>query len=147
MGTNKRILKHYVRYGGDGRIIPGGNILSRVKPKVGQWTETNAYECCNNDCAIPVYGDDFYLNNIEFDEQAGTMTFTFVTYPGVRLEAAFTECITGTILDSVIIPANTEYAWIVDAEEVMTLACGLKFRKICTTGYSAWLDEFFGPGD
>ena len=47
MASNKRILKHYVRYDNSGKIIPGGNILSRVKPKVGDWTETNAYECCN----------------------------------------------------------------------------------------------------
>ena len=51
MASNRRILKHYVRYSGDGAIIPGGNILSRVKPKVGNWTETDAYECCNGSVA------------------------------------------------------------------------------------------------
>lgn len=51
MASNRRILKHYVRYSGDGVIIPGGNILSRVKPKVGNWTETDAYECCNGSVA------------------------------------------------------------------------------------------------
>ena len=47
MATNKRDLKHFVRYGGDGKIIPGGNILNRKKPKLGNWVETNAYECCS----------------------------------------------------------------------------------------------------
>jgi len=46
--ANKRDLKAYVRYDGTGRIIPGSLILQRFKPKVGNWEEINAYECCNN---------------------------------------------------------------------------------------------------
>lgn len=45
--SNKRDLKAYVRYDGTNRIIPGSLILSRVKPKVGNWVEIDAYECCN----------------------------------------------------------------------------------------------------
>ena len=52
--SNKRLLKAYVRYDGQGRVIPGGPILSRIKPKVGNWVEIQGYECCNppspNDC-------------------------------------------------------------------------------------------------
>jgi hypothetical protein len=44
---NKRINKAYVRYDGTGRVIAGGNILSRLKPKDGNWSEIPAYECCN----------------------------------------------------------------------------------------------------
>lgn len=47
MASNRRTLKAYVRYDGTGKIIPGSLILSRVKPKVGNWIETAAYECCN----------------------------------------------------------------------------------------------------
>jgi hypothetical protein len=52
--TNKRYLKAYVRYDGSGRIVPGSNILSRIKPKVGEWVEVTAYECCNENCP-PIY--------------------------------------------------------------------------------------------
>tara|TARA_R110000868_G_scaffold362028_7_gene624097 strand:+ start:621 stop:1007 length:387 start_codon:yes stop_codon:yes gene_type:complete len=45
--SNKRDLKAYVRYDGTGRVIPGSLILQRNKPKVGNWIETPAYECCN----------------------------------------------------------------------------------------------------
>lgn len=45
-GNNKR-LKAYVRYDGTGRVIAGSLILQRFKPKVGNWKEINAYECCN----------------------------------------------------------------------------------------------------
>ena len=47
MATNKRLLKAYVRYDGTGRLISGSLILSRLKPKDGNWHEIPAYECCN----------------------------------------------------------------------------------------------------
>lgn len=40
-------LKAFVRYDATGRIIPGSLILQRSKPKVGDWQEIDAYECCN----------------------------------------------------------------------------------------------------
>ena len=46
MATNNK-LKAYVRFDGTGRVIPGGPILQRFKPKVGNWKEINANECCN----------------------------------------------------------------------------------------------------
>jgi hypothetical protein len=46
MATNNK-LKAYVRYDGTGRVIAGSLILQRFKPKVGNWKEINANECCN----------------------------------------------------------------------------------------------------
>jgi hypothetical protein len=46
MATNNK-LKAYVRYDGTGRVIAGGPILQRFKPKVGNWVEIDANECCN----------------------------------------------------------------------------------------------------
>jgi hypothetical protein len=46
MATNNK-LKAYVRFDGTGRIIPGSLILQRFKPKVGNWKEIDANECCN----------------------------------------------------------------------------------------------------
>lgn len=51
--SNKRINKAYVRYDGTGRVIPGSLILNRFKPKVGNWSETPAYECCNYVPTVP----------------------------------------------------------------------------------------------
>ena len=45
--SGKRDLKAYVRYDGTGRLISGSLLLSRIKPKVGNWIETQAYLCCN----------------------------------------------------------------------------------------------------
>ena len=47
MANNNRNLKAYVRYDGTGRVIAGSLILQRFKPKVGNWEEIDAYECCN----------------------------------------------------------------------------------------------------
>jgi hypothetical protein len=47
MASNRRDLKAYVRFDGTGRLISGSLILQRFKPKVGNWKEIPAYECCN----------------------------------------------------------------------------------------------------
>jgi hypothetical protein len=44
---NRKDLKAYVRYDGSGRVVAGSLILRRQKPKVGNWVEIPAYECCN----------------------------------------------------------------------------------------------------
>lgn len=46
MANNNR-LKAFVRYDGLGRVIAGSLILQKFKPKVGNWVEIDAYECCN----------------------------------------------------------------------------------------------------
>jgi hypothetical protein len=46
MATNNK-LQAYVRYDGTGRVIAGSLILQRFKPKVGNWQEIDANECCN----------------------------------------------------------------------------------------------------
>lgn len=48
MASNKRSLKAFVRYDGTGRVIAGSLILQAKKPKVGNWQEIDAYECCND---------------------------------------------------------------------------------------------------
>jgi hypothetical protein len=73
MATNNK-LKAYVRYDGTGRVIAGSLILQRFKPKVGNWKEIDAYECCNP--------GDLPSNCIEFvvDTTEGTFfAFNFTT--------------------------------------------------------------------
>lgn len=40
-------LKAYVRYDGNGRVVPSSIILRRNKPQVGDWVEVLANLCCN----------------------------------------------------------------------------------------------------
>jgi len=44
---NRKDLKAYVRYDGSGRVVSSSLVLRRQKPKVGNWVEIPAYECCN----------------------------------------------------------------------------------------------------
>lgn len=44
--ANQNKLKAYVRYDGTGRVISGSLILQSFKPKVGNWVEIDANECC-----------------------------------------------------------------------------------------------------
>ena len=46
MKPNKRDLKAYVRYDGQGRVVSSSLILRKRMPKVGKWQEVEAYECC-----------------------------------------------------------------------------------------------------
>lgn len=54
MKPNKRNLKAFVRYDGNGRIIPSSVILGKKIPKVGNWQEINAYQCCGTTTTILV---------------------------------------------------------------------------------------------
>ena len=45
--ANQRNLKAFVRFDGSGRVVAGSLILRKQKPKVGNWQEIPAYECCN----------------------------------------------------------------------------------------------------
>lgn len=45
--ANQRNLKAFVRFDGSGRVVAGSLILRKQKPKVGNWQEITAYECCN----------------------------------------------------------------------------------------------------
>jgi hypothetical protein len=45
-GNNRKDLKAYVRYDGSGRVVASSLVLRRKMPKVGNWKEVPAYECC-----------------------------------------------------------------------------------------------------
>jgi hypothetical protein len=63
MTPNKRDLKAYSRFDGTGRIVPGSTVLRRQKPKVGNWKETTAYECCN-DVTLTFTIPDVVINDV-----------------------------------------------------------------------------------
>ena len=45
--NNNNKLKAFVRFDGSGRIIPSSLIVQAFKPKVGNYVEIDAKECCN----------------------------------------------------------------------------------------------------
>lgn len=49
MANSRKDLKAYVRFDGSGRVVPSSLILRRSMPKVGNWKQISAYECCDPD--------------------------------------------------------------------------------------------------
>lgn len=46
--SNRRILKAYERYDGNGRVVSGSLVLRDRIPKNGRWKELVGYQCCND---------------------------------------------------------------------------------------------------
>jgi len=147
MATNKKDLKAFVRYDGTGRVISGSLILQRNKPKVGNWHQIQAYECCDPSCPNSVYLRDWVIYGVE--EVVGGWIFYMAISPfeyNIKLEFQFLNCMTGEGFGPIItIDESTgyEYNWFV-TDHFYDEACAIQSRRICGVNYqSAWT---FGIG-
>lgn len=141
MASNKKDLKAYVRYDGTGRVIAGSLILQRSKPKVGNWEQIGAYECCDPYCLPPVYGEDYIIDDI-IEDEAG-LTFVILTNPFTNptLEVAIISCESNPpsriiALQTELVVGNT-YNYFVP-NDVLSQGCALGFRRVCTATKSGW---------
>jgi hypothetical protein len=76
MATNNK-LKAYVRYDGTGRVIAGSLILQRSKPKVGNWKEIPANECCNpTTTTTTTAAPECFCYEVD-NQTAGLLDFTY----------------------------------------------------------------------
>ena len=137
--ANKKDLKSYVRYDGSGRVIAGGNILQRFKPKGGgQWTQTNAYTCCDPGCIPPEYANNFIFNDVFFEE-AG-MTVLISTAPGFSMQIDILNCETGNPAgDPQTVPGGAVEFIVFFPVAIVDLGCAWTVRTICNPEFfSAW---------
>ena len=80
-------LKAFVRFDGSGRVIPSSLILQKSKPKVGNWKEINATQCCNDTptttttTTIAVNSQNFAAGFI-LGNVCGTSAITPIYYTG-----------------------------------------------------------------
>lgn len=81
-------LKAFIRYDRSGRVIPGSNILSRVKPKVGNWVEIPASECC---------------------QPPSCVEYELVVSPSKTVEFSYTDC------DGVLIGPMSKTGYMIDS--------------------------------
>ena len=142
--TNTK-LKAYVRFDGSGRIVPSSLILQRSKPKVGNWRQINSKECClNNECAAPVYGEEYILI---VDEVEGGLIFNFATNPYINysIQFQFISCVNGPgEIITVGKQNNYEYSVFLTNAQLADV-CGLQVRHLCGPDlYSAWTSNFGG---
>lgn len=147
MATNSK-LKAYVRYDGTGRVIAGGPILQRFKPKVGNWKQIGAYECCDPSCSNLVYGDDYIVANIEpYGETDALITVLINPVADFAVQGGLFDCDGKLISESTVLgnlfPADN--LWIFPAVDLFA-SCSIQFRKICLNGTakSGWTPADIG---
>jgi hypothetical protein len=119
--ANNNKLKAFVRYDGTGRVIAGSLILQRFKPKVGDWVEIDANECCN------------YVPTTSTSTSSSTTTTTTTPTPGGCFCYTISNETAGTLLYSytdcgsefVRAPINADTISIVCSSTVVTGDAGL----------------------
>lgn len=142
MASNKKDLKAYFRYDGTGRAVAGSLILNRFKPKVGNWGQTNAYECCDPSCLPIVYGEDCIIDNIvPYGMDQAAIIVLLNPMENIVIQGGLFSC------DDKVMNVSPELTilfpgqnlWIVPANDLFT-ACSIKFRRICFNGngHSNW---------
>lgn len=123
MSRNRKDFKTFYRFDGNGRIIPGSNILKKgYKPEEGTWQESSPYECCApgptvstnywvTDRLLFVTGENPFEDLIEstvqsvIDSEGNTYR---VSYLGQEFEQGITLNFFGVILKQ---DANGEKVW------------------------------------
>ncbi len=146
--SNKKDLKAYVRYDGNGRVIPGALLLQRFKPKGGgQWHQIGAYECCDPYCTVPVYEIDFIIEDIIAGEDGITIVILTNPFTNPTLEVAAISCESNppsriVTLDVQLIEGNLYNYFIPNA--ILEGTCGIGFRRVCEATKSGWDYDFGG---
>lgn len=141
MATNKKDLKAYVRYDGTGRVIAGSLILQRFKPKVGNWKQIGAYQCCDPSCLPPVYGEDFIIDDVIEDETGITVIIEINPFTNPTLQVAAISCESDP--PGRIIPINIEtivgnvYSYFIP-DIILEQTCALGLRRVCIDNFSGW---------
>tara|TARA_R110000868_G_C10488132_1_gene729965 strand:+ start:122 stop:544 length:423 start_codon:yes stop_codon:yes gene_type:complete len=137
MASNKKDLKAYVRYDGTGRTIAGSLILQRFKPKVGNWQEVQAYECCDPSCRIP---DDYDWQVTDVYEVYGGVIMSLAINPFTTpvLQFQSLNCMGGPIGEIITVDESTnfEYNWFISTE-MWDLNCAFQVRQVCGFNYTS----------
>lgn len=117
MSRNRKDFKTFYRFDGNGRIIPGSNILKKgYKPEEGTWQESSPYECCGpavstnywvTDRLLFVTGEDLIESTVQsvIDSEGNTYR---VSYIGAEIAPGVTINFNGAILKQ---DANGEKVW------------------------------------
>lgn len=140
MAISKK-LNAYVRFDGTGRVIAGSLILQRNKPKVGNWEQINAYECCSPTCLPPIYNEDFIINEVIEGETGITVVIETNPFTNPTLQVAAISCESEP--PGRIIPLNIEtiagniYSYFIP-NDILEQTCALGLRRVCVPGFSGW---------
>lgn len=141
MANSNQNLKAWVRVNGAGQVVAGGPILQASRPKVGRWMQINITECCDGSCAVPVYEDNFIINDIISDENGITVYYS--TAPDFTMQTAILGCPNQNVITPIYtIPADSSNypVFFTYTELIDTNACAIGLRQQCSVNfYSQWV--------
>ena len=129
MANSNNQLKAYVRYDGTGRVIAGSLILQRFKPKVGNWVEIDANECCN------------FTSTTTTTTVAPTSTTTTTTTvaPTSTTTTTTTAAPTSTTTTTTVAPTSTTTTTIAPTTTTTTTAIVPSRYEVSAEGFGAYI--------
>jgi hypothetical protein len=73
--NNNNKLKAFVRFDGSGRVVSSSLIVQAFKPKVGNYKEIDAKECCNYTTTTTTTISNFITTELDEELQAENNDF------------------------------------------------------------------------
>ena len=73
--NNNNKLKAFVRFDGSGRVVSSSLIVQAFKPKVGNYKEIDAKECCNYTTTTTTTISNFIVTELDEELQAENNDF------------------------------------------------------------------------
>ncbi len=131
-------LKAFVRFDGSGRVIPSSLILQKSKPKVGNWKEINATECCNSTttttttASAPTSFSRQYWVDI-FNACISTLDGTFTFYSSSSTLQAGISVFTNSNLTTPVEQGRVIYAGGMNGDKYLVGVNGLLSLYTCPT--------------
>ena len=78
--NNNNKLKAFVRFDGSGRIVPSSLIVQAFKPKVGNYKQIDAKECCNYTTTTTTTAAPTTTTTTTVEPTTTTTTTSFIGY-------------------------------------------------------------------
>jgi hypothetical protein len=112
--NNNNKLKAFVRFSGDGRIVPSSLIVQAFKPAVGNYVEIDAKECCNY--TTTTTSTTVAPTTTSTTTVAPTTTSTTTAAPSTTTTTTFNPVSDKRLKENIVPTGNfigefTEYTW------------------------------------
>jgi hypothetical protein len=133
MKNNNNKLKAFVRFDGSGRIVPSSLIVQRIKPQVGNWREINSKECCDPNCGVPVYENDYVIDDVTTVD--GVTSITIANGPSMSIEFQLMSS-TNVVLASITV-AKSNVSVLAVPYTTWEETSDIRVRNICGVDFTS----------
>lgn len=133
MRNNNSKLKAFVRFDGSGRVVPSSLILQRSKPLVGNWREINSKECCDPNCGVPVYENDWLIDGVVTVDSVTSITVQ--TSPSMSIEFQLLDS-NNVVIGSITV-AKSSAGVLQVPSSVWEATSNIRVRNICGVDFTS----------